>query len=74
MSRLPIAALALIVFTADVSAQPIIDGSASDTHYGGAVATQDTQTGFGDSMLGRPDWADGSELDNAYAVVLDDTL
>jgi len=55
-------------------AQPVIDGSAADVMYGSSIADQNTQTGFGDSDLGRPGLANGSELDAAYAVVYGDTL
>ena len=64
----------LALLTAAAMAQPVIDGSAQDPLYGAALAVQDTQTGFGDSNIGRPDLANGSELDAAYGVVYDDTL
>jgi len=55
---------------------PVIDGSAAgDTLYGtSALVVQDTQTGFGDANLGRPDVCNGSELDGAYGVVYQGTL
>jgi hypothetical protein len=54
---------------------PVIDGSAADTLYTTTpLATQDTQTGFGNSNLGRPDIANGSELDGAYGVVYNGVL
>ncbi len=49
-------------------AQPTIDGT-RDALYGSAIVVQDTQTGFGDSNLGQVDYANGSELDAAYAYV-----
>lgn len=49
-------------------AQPTIDGTA-DALYGAPVSVQDTQTSFGDSNLGQVDYANGSELDAAYAYV-----
>lgn len=49
-------------------AQPTIDGT-RDALYGTAIVVQDTQTGFGDSNLGQVDYANGSELDAAYAYV-----
>ncbi|MBN2445734.1 MAG: hypothetical protein JXO22_03360, partial [Phycisphaerae bacterium] len=52
----------------------VIDGSADDVMYGYSLVTQDTQTGFGDASLGRPDVCSGSELDEAYAVVYDGWL
>lgn len=51
-----------------------LDGAARDPLYGPALSVQNTQTGFGDSNLGRPDWANGSELDAAYGVVYDGVL
>jgi len=55
-------------------AAPVIDGSAKDPLYGPALAVQDTQTGYGDANLGRPDVCNGSELDAAYGVVYDGML
>lgn len=49
-------------------AQPTIDGT-RDAIYGSPIVVQDTQTGFGDSILGQVDYANGSELDAAYAYV-----
>lgn len=37
--------------------------------YGPAISVQDTQTQFGDSNLGWVDYANGSELDAAYAYI-----
>ncbi|MCS7065513.1 MAG: hypothetical protein NZL85_04460, partial [Fimbriimonadales bacterium] len=45
-----------------------IDGT-RDALYGSPIVVQNTQTGFGDSNLGLVDWANGSELDAAYAYV-----
>jgi hypothetical protein len=53
---------------------PVIDGSATDVLYGTALVVQDTQTQFGNSNLGRPDIANGSEMDSAYGVVFEGTL
>ncbi|MEW6252442.1 MAG: hypothetical protein AB1716_17525 [Planctomycetota bacterium] len=55
-------------------AQPVFDGSAADPLYGAPLAIQDTQTGFGDASLGRPDVANGSELDVAHAVIYNGKL
>ncbi|MBU0640990.1 MAG: hypothetical protein KKB50_19175 [Planctomycetes bacterium] len=66
-----LAVLALVAVPA--LAQPVIDGVA-DPMYCGEVVVQDTQTGFGDSDTGRYDFASGSELDGAYATVVNDTL
>jgi len=51
----------------------LLDG-AMDGLYGAPLALQDTQTGFGNSDLGIVDFADGSELDAAYARVVNDNL
>jgi hypothetical protein len=50
-----------------------IDGSL-DAMYGDPLSVQDTQTQFGDSNLGAIDYANGSELDNAYGLVDGDYL
>ncbi len=61
-------ALAVVGCAAGVSvAQPIINGTL-DGAYGAARAIQNAPTGFGDSNLGVVDFANGSELNNAYAV------
>ncbi len=52
---------------------PVIDGTI-DKAYGPALLVQDNQTGFGDSDLGLVDVANGSELDNLHAVVVDNVL
>ena len=66
--------IATLVLASTVAAQPIVvmDGSADDVLYGPPVATQNTETGFGDSNLGRPDLANGSELNQVYGFVHDD--
>ncbi len=53
---------------------PVIDGSAAETLYGAARAIQDTQTGFGDANLGRPDVCNGSEIDSLYSAIYQNTL
>ncbi len=53
--------------TASASAQTI-DGT-RDAIYGSPIVVQNTPTGFGDSNLGQVDYANGSELDAAYAYV-----
>jgi hypothetical protein len=53
---------------------PVIDGSATDVLYGTPLVVQDTLTQFGNSNLGRPDIANGSEMDSAYGVVYQGTL
>lgn len=54
-------------------AGPIIDGT-RDAMYGAARSIQNNQTGFGDNNLGLINWANGSELDGAYARVEGGTL
>lgn len=49
-------------------AQIRVDGTA-EAAYGPSKAVQNVQTGFGDSNLGMVDYANGSELDVAYACV-----
>ncbi len=62
------ALLALASLSVVALAQPTIDGT-RDPVYGSALVVQNTQTGFGDSNLGQVDFANGSELDAAYAYV-----
>lgn len=50
------------------SAMAAQDGTLDGT-YGPAIATQSTQTQFGDANLGVVDYANGSELDGAYAYI-----
>lgn len=57
-----------VLLTSLALAQPTIDGT-RDTIYGAPLVVQDTPTGFGDSNLGQVDYANGSELDAAYAYV-----
>ncbi len=57
-----LATLSLTAFT------QTIDGT-RDAIYGSPIVVQDTQTGFGDNNLGLVDYANGSELDAAYAYV-----
>ncbi|MBI5835927.1 MAG: hypothetical protein HZB25_01660 [Candidatus Eisenbacteria bacterium] len=52
---------------------PTIDGTL-DAIYGAAVSVQNTQTQFGDNSLGVVDYANGSELDNAYGVIVCNSL
>jgi uncharacterized protein (TIGR03382 family) len=49
-------------------AAPVVDGF-RDGSYGGPLAVQNTQTQFGDSNLGQQRFANGSELNAAYARV-----
>lgn len=65
----------LTIFPAIVSSAPTMDGEL-DGGLGGywagrRVWVQSNYTGFGDNGLGQPGNANGSELDNLYAVVHD---
>lgn len=72
------AILALLLAPAALAAITI-DGQ-RDADYGSAIVTQTTQTGMsksqiiGDNNLNNVDEANGSELDGAYAVILDGVL
>jgi len=55
-------------FAATAFAQVVVDG-ALDAEYGLPNAVQNTQTGFGDSDIGMPDFANGSEIDAGYAII-----
>jgi hypothetical protein len=46
----------------------------ADEKYGGALALQSVQTSFGDSTLGQVAFANGSELDAGYGVVVGEKL
>jgi hypothetical protein len=50
------------------SGGPVMDGTA-DAYYGDPLFVQTNPTGFGDSTLGTPDFANGSELDNVRARI-----
>ena len=67
-TTLLISGLLLSSLAATVVQAITIDGVAEGA-YGAAVSTQTTQTGFGDSGLGQIDYANGSEIDGAYALV-----
>ncbi|MFM7260283.1 MAG: hypothetical protein ACKO3W_06725 [bacterium] len=54
-------------------AQVTLDGVA-DKSYGAAIVVSNTQTGFGDSNLGAIDYANGSELNGAFAKIEDGFL
>lgn len=66
-------------YTIDVIGNPAppechrIDGK-TDFQYPTVLAVQTVQTQFGDADLGRPDAANGSELDLAFAEVCDGKL
>ncbi|MCK4340332.1 MAG: hypothetical protein KAY37_01240 [Phycisphaerae bacterium] len=75
----------VLLLTMPALAQPVLDGDADEPLYGAVTGfepndeptpliVQDGQTGYGDSNIGRPNFAAGSELDSAYGVVYGDTL
>jgi len=72
--RMLAAIAAPIALTVAASAQEAVIDGVVDAAYGDAVLVQDTQTQFGDSNLGTIDFANGSELDGAFAYIANDTL
>jgi hypothetical protein len=63
-----LAVTSLLSVVGTAAGQIAIDGTL-DAGYGSANAVQNTQTAFGDSDLGLPDFANGSEIDSGYAVI-----
>ena len=63
----------LICSTTAFSGGIQVDGTL-DGAYGSANVVQDTQTGFGNSDIGLPDFANGSELDAGHSLVEDGYL
>jgi hypothetical protein len=65
----------LTIFPQVASSAPTLDGELdgglAGYWAGRRVAVQQNFTGFGDNSLGQPGAANGSELDNLYAVVYD---
>lgn len=57
-----------LMCTSSVLGQITMDG-ALDTSYGSPNIVQNTQTGFGDSTLGLPGIAEGSELDAGHILI-----
>jgi hypothetical protein len=57
------------VSAAAAMAGPVVIDGTIEGLYGAPVSVQDTQTQFGDSNLGQIDYANGSELDAAYAYL-----
>ncbi len=55
-------------FAATAFAQVVVDGSL-DAEYGLPNAVQNTQTAFGDSTIGMPDFANGSEIDGGHSLI-----
>ena len=68
-----LAAAVAAAISSFAGADIVPDGSL-DGKYGDPLAVQTVQTQFGDSNLGVIDYANGSELDNAYAVIQGETL
>ncbi len=65
--------MSLMATTITLAGNVNVDGTL-DAAYGTPNSLQNTQTGFGDSTLGLPDFADGSELDAGYAIITGDIL
>lgn len=61
-----------VEFTPTAGAAPTIDGVLDGSYV--QLAVQSNQTGFGDNSDGSVEFANGSELDGAYAVVADGVL
>jgi len=67
MTRRTLALAALLVFAAAAPAAALTVDGTLDADYGAALATQTTQTQFGDATDGNIDFTNGSELDGIYA-------
>ena len=63
------ASMAYLVFVVTSFSGGIVVDGTLDGAYGDANAVQDTQTAFGNSDLGMPDFANGSEIDAGYVVI-----
>lgn len=63
-----IAGIGAFALCAIVVADVVVDGTA-EVDYGAPVSVQNVGTEFGNSDLGTPDWANGSEVDAGYAFV-----
>jgi len=59
----------LTIFPQVVSGAPTLDGSLESFWNGRRMWVQSNYTGFGDNSLGQPGQANGSELNNLFAVV-----
>jgi len=60
--------LLTLTCTTTAIAQVQVDGTL-DAAYGDANAVQNTSTAFGNSDLGLPDFANGSEIDSGYVII-----
>lgn len=67
--RTAITIIASLAVAAAANAQSIVLDGSADAAYGKPVIVQNTQTQFGDAVQGTIDYAQGSELDAAYAKV-----
>lgn len=67
--RTTLSLIATLGVVSAANAQSIILDGAADKAYGAPVIVQNTQTQFGDSNLGVVDYANGSELNGAYAKI-----
>ena len=67
-----------LTFAVNQFGQPLgpiaIDGTAECSNYGPPLVIQQIGTGFGDSTTGVVDFANGSELDDAYGIIDNDVL
>ncbi|MFN9077178.1 MAG: hypothetical protein ACK5WX_07105 [bacterium] len=67
--RTTLSLIATLGVASAANAQSIILDGAVDKSYGAPVIEQNTQTQFGDSNLGTVGYANGSELNSAYAKI-----
>ncbi|MFG0283809.1 MAG: hypothetical protein ACF8R7_05255 [Phycisphaerales bacterium JB039] len=65
---------AMAAIAGSAAAQPVIDGTLDAGLYGSILFVQNQPTGFGDNTEPGPDFANGSEIDGIYAVVIGDAL
>lgn len=78
MARFPqiafVGTLALVPAAAPALAAPTVNGILDAEFYGPALATQNTQTGYGNNTDPSAETANGSELNQAFARVEGDAL
>lgn len=67
--RTNLSIIATLSIAAAANAQSIVLDGVADAAYGKPVIVQNTQTQFGDATQGTIDYAQGSELDAAYAKI-----
>jgi len=73
-ARAWVVAVSLLIPLATARAEHIIIDGTAGAAYPGAVSVQTIGTGFGNSTLGKLGFANGSELDAAFAVITEETL